>query len=57
MNALHREGGVVNLQAIQNVDEGGSFHVYVNLICSGSTLGCPLTVNLNITGDTKTGEC
>ena len=45
----------MNLEPIMNVLEGGSFNICVNLICSGSTLGCPLVVTLNVTDTNKTG--
>ena len=48
-------GAVVNLEAIADVVEGESLTVCVNLICSGSTLGCPLNVLLNVSDNTKTG--
>ena len=46
----------MNLEPIVDVTEGGSFSVCVNLICSGSTLGCPLNVTLNVIDNEKTGE-
>ena len=46
----------MNLEPIVDVTEGGSFSVCVNLICSGSTLGCPLNVILNVIDNEKTGE-
>ena len=46
----------MNLDPIADVVEGEIFSVCVNLVCSGSTLGCPLTVNLNVIDNTKTGQ-
>lgn len=43
------------MDPIADVVEGGNVEVCVNLICSGSVLGCPLQVGLNVSESTKTG--
>ena len=48
-------GGLTTLDPIADVVEGGDVVVCVNLICSGSVLGCPLDVTLDVTASTKTG--
>lgn len=45
------------MASIEAVTEGDDVMVCINLICSGSTLGCPLEVNLGVTGSSKAGLC
>ena len=45
----------MTLAAIAPVDEGDMFMVCVDLICSGSTLGCPLDVELSAIESDKAG--
>ena len=46
----------MNLQPIADVVEGESFRVCIDLIgVPASTLGCPLTVDLSVTDNEKTG--
>ena len=45
----------MNLEPIVDVEEGELISVCVNLICSGSTLGCPLNVTLDIIDNAKIG--
>ena len=46
----------MSLEPFVDVTEGGSFDVCVSLTSSGSTtLGCTLTVTLNVIDTAKTG--
>ena len=44
------------MDPIVTVEEGQDVMVCINLICTGSSLGCPLTVYLNVTGSLKAGS-
>lgn len=54
-HVVYIAGGLTTLDPIADVEEGQEIEVCVNLICSGSVLGCPLTVYLDVTGSAKTG--
>lgn len=48
--------GLLTMDPIVTVEEGQDVVVCINLICTGSSLGCPLTVFLNVTGSLKAGS-
>ena len=48
-------GALVTLAPIVEVIEGEYIEVCVDLICTGSALGCPLEVQVILQGSTKTG--
>ena len=49
--------GLVTLAPIADVEEGQDLNVCVDLICTGSTLGCELLVDLSVADDPpKTGR-
>ena len=48
--------GLLTMDPIVTVEEGQNVMVCINLICTGSVLGCPLTVNLETTDSAKAGS-
>ena len=53
--SLFLAGALVTLAPIEEVTEGEYVEVCVDLICTGSTLDCPLEVEVIVEGSTKTG--
>ena len=43
------------MDSIETVEEGQSVMVCITLMSSGTSLGCPLTVDLDVTGSAKAG--
>ena len=53
--SLFLAGALVTLAPIEEVTEGEYVEVCIDLICTGSTLDCPLEVKVILEGSTKTG--